>query len=46
MVTYLEMLAQQRHSVPDQSSRSHHRVNKKRLQEGNDTSLVFANLTR
>jgi len=43
---YNEMLAQQKQSAPDQASKSHHRFNKKRLQEGNDTSLVFANLTR
>lgn len=46
MAIYVEMLAQQKQSAPDQASKSHHRFNKKRLQEGNDTSLVFANLTR
>ena len=46
MVYFAEMLAQQRQSAPDQSSRPHHRANKKRLQDGADTNLVFANLTR
>ena len=40
------MLAEQRQSMADQAPRSHHRTHKKRLPEGNDTSLVFANLTR
>ncbi|KAK2571386.1 hypothetical protein P5673_003975 [Acropora cervicornis] len=43
---YNEMLAEQRQSMADQAPRSHHRTHKKRLPEGNDTSLVFANLTR
>nr|XP_058955604.1 regulator of nonsense transcripts 2-like isoform X1 [Pocillopora verrucosa] len=43
---YNEMLAQQRQAGSEQSSRSHHRYNKRRPPEGNDTSLVFANLTR
>lgn len=45
---YNEMLAQQRQSVSEpQTSRPHHRpANKRRMQEGSDTNLVFANLTR
>ena len=42
------MLAQQRQSVSEpQTSRPHHRpANKRRMQEGSDTNLVFANLTK
>ncbi|XP_020615608.1 regulator of nonsense transcripts 2-like isoform X2 [Orbicella faveolata] len=44
---YNEMQAQQRQAGSDQSSRSHgHRFNRRRLPEGNDTNIVFANLTR
>lgn len=43
---YNEMLAQQRQAGSEQSSRPHHRFNKRRPPEGNDTSIVFANLTR
>ncbi|XP_078385093.1 regulator of nonsense transcripts 2-like isoform X2 [Oculina patagonica] len=44
---YNEMLAQQRQASSDQSPRPHgNRFNKRRLPEGNNTSIVFANLTR
>lgn len=43
---YNEMLAQQRQAGSEQSFRSHHRFNKRRPPEGNETSLAFANLTR
>lgn len=43
---YNEMLAHQRQSGSDQASRSHHRFNKRRVQESNVTNLAFANLTR
>lgn len=48
VVFNVEMLAQQRQSVSEpQTSRPHHRpANKRRMQEGSDTNLVFANLTR